>query len=152
MINRKSRIFTLVFVTFLSTASAQTPIRDTDQEARNAYQETCSITSSLNDAFCSLPPLPEGKRLALRELNMSCTENSSRVLGGEVFFKLSSQFRDEFYRFRALQSGHNGIRFLTVPLYGHSDFRPVVFLHLNPNQIATTSCDVSIHGYLVNKP
>jgi hypothetical protein len=100
MINRKPGIFTLVFVAFLSTALAQTPIRDTDPEGRNAYQETCHFATTLNDAVCDLPPLPVGKRLALRELNVSCNQNSSRVLGGEVFFKLSHQLTDEFYRFR----------------------------------------------------
>lgn len=156
MINGKSVLSALVLLACHTVvASAQSAIRDADQEARNAYQEHCSINSANNVAFtwvpCSFPPLPTGKRLAMREVSVNCSYNGSRLLGGSITYGLSTQPYADQTEFRGLQSYGDGSHFLTLPLYAHSDVTPNVNVYLNPNTSGWTTCKVSIRGYLVSK-
>jgi hypothetical protein len=138
--------------------STPTNVRDVDQEARNAYQGNCGIGTSAQEAGCTLSPLPQGKRLAIRWFSVSCRENGSRVLGIELSHPLFNSGDPIFgvsTRFRSLQSfGFNSSgRILEAPVYAHSDKAPSVSVILNgsnPNVI--TFCDFAVRGYLVDKP
>jgi hypothetical protein len=132
-------------------------VRDVDEEARNAYQEPCSITSNQVIKSCQFPPLPPGKRLAIRWLSASCSVNASRVAGIQLIHELSDATNQAgaVTRFQGslLQAfGITGERVFGEPLYAHADSAPRldVLLRDDPSN-GTAVCSFSLRGYLINK-
>lgn len=146
-----------------SVASAQvvkapaTSVSDIDQEARNAYQEGCSIVSNTTFRSCQLPPLPPGKRLALRSIVASCSVNAARVAGVQVIHELSDATNQSgsATRFRSalLQPfGVAGERVLSEPIYAHADSAPRIDLFTRDDGTSTVAlCNFAVRGYLVSK-
>ena len=132
-------------------------VRDVDEEARNAYQEPCLITSNEVFRSCQFPPLPPGKRLAIRWLSASCSINASRVAGIQLIHELNDATNQAgaVTRFRGslLQVfGITGERVFGEPLYAHADTAPRVDLLLRDDPSnGTAVCNFSLRGYLINK-
>jgi hypothetical protein len=147
-----------VLTAALQPAKAQAiNVSDVNQEAKNAYQESCSLTSNTVVRSCQFPAMPPGKRLAIRWLSGTCSIAASRVSGVQLIHELSDSTNQAgaVTRFRtsAFQSfGNTGERVLAEPLYAHADSAPRLDLFLRDdasNGIAV--CSFSLRGYLVNK-
>ena len=138
------------------TKSPTLNVRDVDGEARNPYQEACSISSSQVIKSCQFPPLPAGKRLAIRWLSASCSVNAARVAGVQLIHELNDANQaGAVTRFRGslLQVfGITGERVFSEPLYAHADSAPRidVLLRDDPSN-GTAVCNFSLRGYLVSK-
>ena len=155
--NNQSGLFhsaALAIVVFCSAAQAQTIVRDSDNEARNAYQETCfTSTSGPNSEGCTLPPLPQGKRLAIRYISAFCNDTSvgprnpvlsvSGRLGFEVL-PVSNRFVPR----RVASSPSEYI--VSEPVYLYSDVPVQISVRWEGD--GRLSCgSVGVIGYLVTK-
>ena len=147
------------------TASAQAvntatvSVKDIDQEARNAYQEGCRVSTTATVGSCVLPALPDGKRLAIRWLSAICSASASRITGIQMFHELSGSALFcspgngcTLTRFRGPSTvfDNSGHRILEEPVYAHADVTPVIEVFLNDTKVLT-ECIFSVKGYLVNK-
>jgi hypothetical protein len=151
MINRRLGILMLASAAFISTASAQLSMRDSDQEARDAYQERCYVNAA-NNTSCMFPSLPAEKRLAMREISTYCYYNGHRVSGMLLQFRLSHQSSPEYVAIRgSLSSVPGGLHGQTNPIYAHTDVTPSLSVYLNPSTSGLTLCTVTIRGFLVDR-
>jgi hypothetical protein len=134
--------------------TAALTVKDVDQEARDAYQNFCGMSSSLPQRaeVCTFPALPPNKRLALRWFSVFCHEAGSRVTGIELRYALieSGSQVIQSSRFRALQPFNESARILEAPVYAHADRAPSVQMNLS-DTAGSTGCTFFVRGYLVNK-
>ena len=145
---------TVLFVNAQATKTSPLNFRDVDGEARNAYQNHCSISTAGREIICVFPPLPAGKRLAIRWFSVFCHDGGFRVAGIELSHPLFDSGDDIFgltTRFRTLQPFVFNERILEEPMYAHSDTAPSVRVLLNEAANTSTSCDFSVRGFLVDK-
>ena len=155
--NRKSGLrhyAALAIVAFSTTAEAQTVVRDSDNEARNEYQESCfTSTSGPNSEGCTLPPLPQGKRLAIRYVSAFCNDTAvgtrnpllsgSGRLGFEVL-PVSNRFVP-----RRVSSSRSEY-IVSEPVYLYSDVPVQISVRWEGD--GRLSCgSVGVIGYLVTK-
>ncbi|HYO81550.1 MAG TPA: hypothetical protein VES20_09125 [Bryobacteraceae bacterium] len=144
------------FFAVTSMSSAQMLVKDSDQEARNAYQERCHPNSANNTPGtgvpCTFSPLPAGKRLAMREISTFCSYNGNRFAGMTLAFWLSHQNSAEYVGIRnSMSSIPGGSHAQTNSIYAHTDVTPNVTIYLNPNTSGLTMCAVTIRGFLVDQ-
>jgi hypothetical protein len=134
------------------TAKAQFSVRDSDNEARNAYQARCfALNPSVGTTACSVPALPPDKRLAVRYIAVSCSESGSTrnhlltltggLEGGDI------QFLNFFPRRTSTLTGTKA--FLSESLYLHTDRAPQITLSWEGD--GNLACSVHVLGYLVSK-
>lgn len=144
----------LTLLTFSAASTqAQIPVSRIDDNAvRNAYQESCHLTVTLNMATCDLPAPPDGKRLAIRYLTADCQELHG--FGPTKNQKISVWGRlpqNPFY-FAAsfIPRRFNSVDYaLSEPVFMHSDVAPKA--HVYKEGDGYLSCTVSVFGYLVTK-
>lgn len=135
---------------------AQTPVRDSDNEARNAYQESCQAEQRARDnvAGCSLPTLPTGKRLAIRYVAGGCrevngtTRNQSFRVSGELGLS-DEPYGPELIPQR-ISSATTTRYLLAQPVFLHADQPPGMSARWEGE--GSLACGFTVFGYLVDKP
>lgn len=155
----KNNLFTPIWLiagalTLSSLGRGQSAVRDSDNEARNAYQESCTTTlRAPGFANCTQPTLPPGKRLAIRYVSATCREASGTRNATIMFVG----------RIDSVTSASNGPVLIPVRMNATRPFYLLgqsVFLHTDspPQTIVTwegedsLECVTSTFGYLVDKP
>lgn len=155
----KTKHFKLIWLTagllaLSPLGQAQSPVRDSDNEARNAYQEGCTAVQKVLDfASCTQPDLPAGKRLAIRYVSATCRESGATRNPTLMFVG----------RIDSITSASNGPVLLPVRVNATRPFyllAQAVFLHTDspPQTIVTwegegtLDCVTNTFGYLVDKP
>jgi hypothetical protein len=142
-------------IALAATAQAQLAVRDSDHEARNAYQTTCQAFQKQvgqdNSVSCTPPALPPGKRLAIRFINVSCGENGSTrnhliILSGGL--EGEGLVANHFVPRRTTALGAPRF-FLSEPVYLHTDRPPELRMHWEGD--GSQTCFMTVFGYLVNK-
>jgi hypothetical protein len=159
----RNRLLIWLFAGAVLSVNAQvsnTPtlnVKDVDQEGRNAYQEACLSVARFQIGQCEMPPLPPGKRLAIRWVSASCSPGASRVEGIQVVQELRDATDQtgggiRFGRSRIQPFGLAGERVLEEPVYAHSDTPPrVTVFQRDDGSNTPVQCNVSVRGYLLNK-
>jgi hypothetical protein len=148
----RTGLLPLALLTLSTMAKAQISVRDTDNEARNAYQVRCfALNPSVASTTCTLPALPPDNRLAIRYIAISCSETGSTrnhlltltggLSGGET------HFLNLFPRRASTITGPKA--FLSEPIYFHTDRPPQITVSWEGD--GQLGCNVHIIGYLVSK-
>lgn len=148
----RTALLALGLLTMSTTAGAQLSVRDTDNEARNAYQTKCfALTPAVGSTTCTLPALPPDKRFAVRYISVACSESGSTrshlltLTGGLTGSDV--QFLNFFPRRINTTTGSKA--FLSEPVYFHTDRQPQVTLSWEGD--GNLACSVHVLGYLVSK-
>lgn len=154
---------TTVSVLFLfwaanTPATAQILSSDgSNKEGRNAYQEGCFINNNFTLQNCTLPPPPAGKRIAIRWLTAMCDSAAGRVERLTLFARIStSQTEANLFSSTAFRPisvpniNGGGDQIVSEPVYGYSDFAPV--LSISATRIFDSTCRVQVRGFLTDKP
>ena len=147
----KIALLALGFLTLSTTAKAQIPAHESDNEARNAYQARCfALNPAVLSTTCSTPALPPDKRFAIRFIAVSCSESGSTrnhlltltggLAGGSI------QFLNFFPRRASTFTGPKA--FLSEHVYFHTDRPPEITLSWEGD--GQLSCTVHLNGYLVS--
>ena len=145
-------LLALGLLTPSTTAKAQISVRDTDNEARNAYQVRCfALNPSVLSTTCTMPALPPDKRFAIRYIAVSCSETGSTrnhlltLTGGLAEGEI--QFLNFFPRRANTITGSKA--FLSESVYFHTDRPPQITLSWEGD--GSLGCTVHVIGYLVSK-
>ena len=118
-----------------ATSKAQISVRDSDHEARNAYQSRCfALNPSVLSTTCSPPALPPDRRLAVRFIAISCSETGT-------------QFLNFFPKRASTITGSKA--FLSESVYLHTDRPPQITVSWEGD--GHLACTVHVLGYLVSK-
>ncbi len=138
-----------------ATAQAQLAFRDSDNEARNAYQATCPAFQKQigvdNSVSCTATAPPPGKRLAIRFINVSCSENGTTrnhlvtLAGGLEGGGLAA---NHFVPRRTIALDAPRF-FLSQPVYLHTDRAPELTMSWEGD--GSQVCAMAFFGYLVSK-
>jgi hypothetical protein len=148
----RTALAALGLMTLSATAKAQILVRDSDNEARNAYQARCfALNPTVASTACTLPALPPDKRFAIRFIAVSCSESGSTrnhlltltggLTGGEIHFL-------NFFPKRA-NTITGAKAFLSEPVYFHTDRPPQITVSWEGD--GNLGCTVHVIGYLVSK-
>jgi hypothetical protein len=134
---------------------AQSPVRDSDNEARNAYQEVCTTTQRAPGfGSCTLPALPSAKRLAIRYAAATCRESGSTTRNPTLLF---------VGRIDSVTSASSGPLLIPTRVNARQPFYVLaqpVFLHSDSAVQAIViwegegnlDCTTTTFGYLIDKP
>jgi hypothetical protein len=134
---------------------AQSPVRDSDNEARNAYQEGCTTTQRVPDfASCTQPALPAGKRLAIRYVSATCresgaTRNPTLLFVGRIDSVTSASNGPVLIPVR-VNSTRQPFYLLAQPVFLHTDSPPQTIVTWEGE--GSLECVTNTFGYLIDKP
>lgn len=152
---------TLGVLALSAGASAQTVVSDNDNEVRNAYQLGCETdrpVPGFHNTTCTLPPLPPGKRLAIRYVSAKCFDRPGGVTRNQQIkvqrLRLAQNSQEQSAIFVprrvATSSAAGPVYALAEPVYMHTDNGPVLFISWEGE--GEFACDnISIFGFLVNR-
>jgi hypothetical protein len=155
----KTNRFRLLWLTAglltLSTfGKAQSPIRDLDNEARNAFREGCTA-SQLTPGFarCNQPALSPGKRLAIRYVSATCrtpgaVRNPTIMFVGRMESVGSPSTGPVLIPTRV--NAARPFYLLAQPVFLHTDSPPQVIVTWEGED--SLECIANTFGYLVDKP
>jgi hypothetical protein len=141
-------------LTLSTLGQSQSPVRDSDNAARNAYQEGCTTTQRVPGfASCTQPALPAGKRLAIRYVSATCRDaianrNPTIMFVGRIDSVTSASSGPVLIPVRV--NAARPFYLLGQPVFLHTDSPPQTIVTWEGE--GNLECVTNTFGYLVDKP
>jgi hypothetical protein len=144
--------------TMVLCASGQTfsqPVRDVENEARNAVEAACSLqwTSAAGMGSCDLMTVPAGKRLAVRHVAVHCFVGpNNRVTSAFLSANLGAGSFPRPLPLSLFSAPNTRYQEASLSVFYHADpGKQVQFTAYQTGPDSTPgNCQVSLGGFLVN--